>query len=258
MAEEGFVSISVEVWERKLAAYIAATGKGIREALYEEWPFLIRKIMDFTPPFKAKGGRGVSDLSVGRAAVANDIYKTMRPFDPAQIKTKAMRRIVETKDIAAFNIVAARSKSALLSGVQAIPFSPQVHLSQRDARGRVRGRDRRRVVLGTDAVLLKRYVTKVQSMVGYAKSGWLKALHLVGGTGPAYVEKHGTGGGEVIDDHANDENPSITAINHTPWAVRKDEGERIKSDAYYSRIESIHRKTQLKLKEAAKQAGLAA
>ncbi len=118
------------------------------------------------------------------------------------------------------------------------------------------GAARNVVVLGTDAALLKRYVSQVQSRVGYAKSGWLKALALVGGDAPGYVERQGMGGGDVIDDHANEEAPSITAINRTPWAVRRDEGDRIKSDAYASRIESIIAKTKTKLRLAAQKAEL--
>jgi hypothetical protein len=220
MSDEGTVSISVEVWEKKLALYMAATGKNMREALYEEWPLLMRKIMDFTPPFKSGGRRGASDLSVGRAAVARDIYKTMRPFDPAQIRTKQLQRAVSTRDVAAFNIIASRSKGRM-KGDTAIAFSPQVHLSQRNARGRVTGKDRKRVVLGTDAELLKKYVVEVQKRVGYAKSGWLKALLLVGGEAPGYVMAKGTSGGDVIDDHANDDFPSFTAINRTPWRCGK-------------------------------------
>lgn len=257
MADEPSVSISVEVWEKKLALYMAATGKHMREALYEEWPLLMRKVMDFTPPFKSGGKPGASDLSVGRTAVARDIYKTMRPFDPAQIRTPQLQRIVDRKDFAAFNLLAARSKGRM-KGDTAIAFSPQVHLSQRDRRGRVMGSDRNKVVLGTDAALLNKYVKTVQKRVGYAKSGWLKAMLLVGGDAPSYVMNKGTGGGDVIDDHANDDNPSITAINRTPWAVRRDEGERIKSDAYGSRAQAIHAKVMHHIGLARKDAGFGA
>lgn len=252
------ISISTEVWERKLALYIAATGKNLREALNEEWPLLMRKIMDFTPPFKSKGTRGVSDLSVGRKAVAHDIYKTMRPFDPAQVRSKSLAKIVQSRNIEAFNIVASRARSGLMRGAEAIAFSPDVHLRARDRRGRVSGHDRNRVVLGSDAARLQKYVAGVQSRVGYAKSGWLKALLLVGGEAPAFVTKQGTSGGDVIDDRANETEPSITAINRTPWAVRKDEGERIKSDAYASRAQAIVAKVKTKMRLAREAAGFEA
>jgi hypothetical protein len=257
MAAGGTISISTVVWERKITEYAVKTGLTMREALYEEWPLLIRKVMDFTPPFKTGGAAGASDLSVGRAAVANDIYKTMNVFNPAA-RTKRLERILETKDIAAFNIVAARSRSSYMKGKTAVAFSPQVHLSQRNRRGRVPGSDRRVVVLGSDVGLLKKYVKEVQERVGYAKSGWLKALLLVGGNAPGYVMKKGTSGGDVIDDHADEENPSITAINRTPWAVRKDEGDRILAAAKASRIQAIISKIRTKERLARKAAGLAA
>lgn len=256
--DEPVISIAADVWERKLALYMAATGKHMSEALYEEWPLLMRKVMDFTPPFKAKGTRGASDLSVGRRAVATDIYKTMRPFNPALVKTPQMQRVIDRKDFATYDVIAARSNNPLMVGTRAIAFSEQEHLSQRDRRGRVAGRDRRRVVLGSDADLLKKYVTKRQSYVGTAKAGWLKALLLVGGEAPGYVSRHGMSGGDVIDDHANDDNPSITAINRTPWAVRKDEGDRILTDAYASRAQSLVKKVETHMRLAREDAGLAA
>lgn len=258
MAGTTKISVSSAVWQKKVNEYAVRTGKTMREALEEEWPLLLRKIMDFTPPFKSGGKSGVSDLSVGRAAVAFDIYKTMRPFDPKEIRSKSLQRIVREKDIAAFNAMAANSKNPLLKGAVAIPFSANEHLRQRNARGRVTGRSRNKVVLGTDAALLKKYVAEVQSRVGYAKSGWLKAMQLVGGKAPSYVTKQGTGGGAVIDDRNDPDSPSLTAINRTPWAVRKDEGDRILADAKASRINAIISKIRTKERLARKQAKLAA
>lgn len=245
----GVISISEEVWQQRLARLMQELGIEFREALYAEWPLLIRKVMDFTPPFKAKGQRGLSDLAVGRAAVAYDIYKVMKPFNPAT-RTKALERIVERKDIAAFNALAARSTNPYMAGKTAVAFDPTLHLSARNARGRVEGRDRGRYVLGSDVGLLKQYVAKVQNRVGYAKSGWLKALLLVGGEAPGYVSKQGTGGGDVIDDHANPDFPSITAINRTPWAVRKDEGDRILTDAYASRATALDTRIRVAIRLA--------
>ncbi len=256
MAAGATISISDVVWQKKIAEYAAKTGLNMREALYEEWPLLIRKVMDFTPPFETGGRKGGTDQAIGRAAVASDIYKTMNVFNPAA-RTRQLERIIEKKDIAAFNIVAARSRSPYMKGKTAVAFSPEVHLSQRNRRGRV-GRDTKQVVLGSDVGLLKKYVAEVQNRVGYAKSGWLKALLLVGGTAPNYVTKKGTSGGDVIDDHADEENPSITAINRTPWAVRKDEGDRILSSAKASRIQAIISKIRTKERLARKAAGLAA
>lgn len=253
MADESLVSVSDTVWEKWLGAFLAATGKNIREGLYEEWPLLMRKVMDFTPPFKTKSKPGPSDLSVGRAAVAFDIYKVMRPFNP-QAKTKALEKILETRDLAAYNILAARSNDPNMQGTTAVEFSESLHQNARDRRGRVPGRDRRQVVLGSDVGRLKKYVAETQANVGIAKSGWWPALALVGGEAPNYVTRHGFKFGEVIDDHANEENPSITAINRTPWAVRKDEGDRILADAKASRIESIIAKVKAQVMRADQEA----
>lgn len=252
---DNVVSISTDVWEQRVVRLSAQLGIEFREALYGEWPLLIRKVMDFTPPFKTRPAKGAgtassaSDLSVGRKAVAFDIYKTMRPFNPAA-RTPGLEKVLDRRDIATFNLMAARSKNPLMSNLTAVPFDPNLHLAARNRRGRVEGRSRNKVVLGSDVGLLKQYVSKVQSRVGYAKSGWLKALLLVGGDAPGYVTKQGTSGGDVIDDHANPDYPSITAINRTPWAVRKDEGDRILADAYASRAAAIDAKIRTAIRLA--------
>jgi hypothetical protein len=260
MADDSFVSISDRVWEKWLAAFMIAASRNWREALYEEWPLLMRKVMDFTPPFKTRNlyasssAAHASDLSVGRKATAFDIYKTMRPFDPKNVRSPALRKIIDSRDLVAFNAIAARSKSPYLAGAEAVAFSPEIHKALRNARGRVPGRDRHNVVLGTDARALNAYVKREQGFVGVAKSGWLKAMNLVGGDAPNYVTKQGTSLGDVIDDHANEENPSITAINRTPWAVRKDEGERILSDAKASRVDAIIAKVKASIFRADQEA----
>ena len=257
MDEDG-ISIDISGWVKSVAFLQASVGKNMREALAEEWPLLIEKIIAFTPPFRIGGGTGSSDLSVGRAAVARDIAKTMRPFDPAWIRSKGIAKIVAKKDIAAFNAVTANIKSGPLKGQRGVIFSPSVHTSQRTQRGRV-GSDRNQRVIGSDVGLLKKYIKDVQSHVGFAKSGWLAAYQVVGGSrAPAYVTKFGTGGGAAIDDSKNEEYPSITAINRTPWAERRDEGQRIVQSAYNSRAQAIFSKARTKLRLAIKAANLEA
>ncbi len=260
MADGATISVSAEVWGKKLALYMLLLKKNLGQALSEEWPLLMRKIIDFTPPFKTKGQPGASDLSVGRKAVAFDIYKVMRPFNPKAIRSEGLLRAVQRKDFVAYAAIASHSKDPRMATSRPVHFEPAFHLMNRNPRGRVVGRDRNQVVLGSDAGDLKRYVSAVQQRVGYAKSGWAKAYNLVndpeGRSLPAYVQRQGTRGGEVVDDRANETNPSITAINGTPWAIRKDEGERIKADAYFSRGKAIQSKIVTFLRLSRTQAGL--
>lgn len=241
----GSLTVSTYQWDKNLAILAEVLGKNMKEVINEEFPFLVGKIIDFTPP---------NTLAQGRQAVATDISKVMRPFNPADIKTEGIREIVQRQDIAAFNIVASRAKAGPMMGARAIPFDPAFHITQRTQRGRVGGHDRNQVVLGADASLLKKYIKAVQDRVGYAKSGWLAALHLVGGTAANYIERQGQGGGAAVDNRA-DENPSITAINHTPWAERRDEGERIVRSAFASRANAIFTKARTKLRLAIKSSG---
>lgn len=254
MADE-LVSISIEGWVQKGALYVEKLGVTVHEFLDEEWPLLLRKVMDFTPPFVSGGSTGVSDLSVGRAAVSRDIQKTMRPFDPTVVRSKQLKKVLDERDIAVFNLIASRAKRGPMV-MRAVAFSQAVHRSQRNARGRV-GKTLGNVVIGRDVEALRNYILHMERAVGIAKSGWWSALSLVGGEAPAYVTRHGRGEyGGYIDDRKNIDEPSITAINRTPWAVRRDEGERILTAAYASRAVALRSKIRTKLRLAAEQATL--
>ncbi len=255
MADE-VISISIEKWTQSSATYIDKLGVTTREFLDEEWPLLLRKVMDFTPPFKTQGTTGVSDLSVGHAAVSRDIQKTMRPFSPLHVRTKGLKKALDERDIALFNLIAARVKTGPMAGARAVAFSPAVHKSQRNARGTV-GKTLGNVVIGRDVEALKKYIERMKRAVGIAKSGWWSALSLVGGEAPAYVTRHGRGEyGSYIDDRKHPDDPSVTAINRTKWAARRDEGGRILQAAYASRAEAIKSKIRAKLRLAAEQATL--
>ncbi len=260
MADAPILTISTDLWSKRLAEYTVGTGKNSRAALTEEWPLLIRQIINLTPPFRTKGQpSGQSDLSIGRKAVSHDIYKTMRPFNPADVKSKSILKIIEKRDIAAFNAVAANARSGPLLGAIAVDFQPYLHTNERNRRGRVQGQDKNRVVIGSDAKLLTAYVTKIQSHVGYAKSGWAAAYNLVrdpdGAVLPNWVTRQGTEGGAVMDQRGDPDNPSVTAINHTPWAVRKDEWARIKADAFFIRAKALAGKLKTALRLARSGAG---
>ena len=254
------ITITTELWTKRLAAYSKALKVSLREALNEEWPLFIRKIMDFTPPTTSYGGKGQSAYSIGRHAVSRDIEKTMRPFDPTNIRDKGILRIVERQDITAFNIVASRCSSGPLAGARAIAFDPSVHTSMMNSRGQVPGKSTNRVVLGADAKRLRAYITVRQEAVGTAKDGWGRAYNLVAGPDtpplPDWVARHYETSGAVIDGR-DDESPSVTAINRSPWAGRKDEAARIVGDAQLSRAQAIFTKMRTKLKLAREAAGFA-
>ena len=119
--------------------------------------------------------------------------------------------------------------------------------------GQVPGKGQNRIVLGADAKRLRAYITVRQEAVGTAKDGWGKAYNLVAGPDspplPDWVARHYETSGTVIDGR-NDESPSVTAINRSPWAGRKDEAARIVGDAQLSRANAIFTKMRTKLKLA--------
>jgi hypothetical protein len=232
---------------RDLLRFGASLG---RDFLTPQMRLLLEKIIAFTPP---------KTTAQGGAAVRRDLNRALQPFAVDEFRAPSLKKIVEKRDYDAFAAFAVRSGNPALVGAKAAPFNPLLHTSRRDRRGRVTGRGLPTYVLGrADRGALRKYLKRKVSHVGIAASGWLAALHLLGGRESAWVERHGTRFGAVIDDRANPTRPGVTAINRTPWASRRDEGQRIIASAMRSRVAPMRTFLRKQVELAAQKIGLAA
>jgi hypothetical protein len=236
-------------YQVQLRELIASSQADDRDFLTQQMLLLLRKIISFTPPHS---------LAEGRIATRRDVYRAVKPFEVDSFRDPRLKQIVEDCDYAAFGAFMQYVKNPALQGAEARPWSESLHQDQRDRRGRVL-RSRKVFVIGRPAVsAFKKYLTRKLDNVGIAAAGWLAALHLLGGFETSWIERHGTRYGSVIDQRSDPANPSVTAINSTPWASRKEEGERIIRYAMASRANAmiIYRGKLLEI--SARKAGLKA
>ena len=246
MSDAPLVSINTAIWSQKIVEFAKIKGITVADAIREEFRFTLKRVIRLTPPDTRKQGEG---------AVKRDIRRAMRSFEPSNYRSESLRKVVLNRDVAAFNIIAARVKSGPMAGVTAVRMTTDVHMKARDRRGRVT-KDLKQVVLGRDSVLLQKYIAENVGWVGVAKAGWLPAYEATGGDdAQGWISRHRPAGA-VIDKLA-ETSPSITAINRTPWAVRKDEGQRIIANAFTSRAKDIATKIKAAIRLAKEKAQLA-
>lgn len=217
------------------------------------WRFnlVLRRATHLTPP---------RNLAQGRAATGRDVFRAVEPFPHAQTTDKRLRQIFRDRDHTAFNAFARRIGQPWL----AAPFSPKLHESLRDNRGRVRRRRLRTFVLGRpDTGALLRHRKRKQDHVGLAKAGWLPGLVGTGSSAVAgWIMRHYVRFGPAFlgsyEDRSQDpDNPELIARNTTPWASRRDEGERILANAYATETRTTETALRALLNKAAAKAGFA-
>ena len=235
-------------WRMQAQKMIATLGVDQRTFLRDQFRLLLDQIGKFTPP---------NFLAQGRKRVKADIAKIAQPFDDAKFHSKRLAEIIRTGDHRAFAAFAIRAKKDW--PLVRTSHLPSLHAAARDNRGRVRRSVKPPFIIGrADATAFRRYVAAKQSKVGLARSGWAPALLAVGGTVPDWVARHGLAHGAVEDRTSDPTNPTLTARNRTPWASRRDEGERILANALASRRRAMETNLRALVRAAAQKSGLAA
>lgn len=102
------------------------------------------------------------------------------------------------------------------------------------------------------------YLKFLYLAVGKAKAGWLPAATRLFTPGlPQWVLRHAPGKG-IFHDGRQDPRPYIEAINTTPWALHRDEGERIVRGAVETRVRDMERYLGVQMELALKKTGFTA
>lgn len=162
-------------------------------------------LIDLTPP----GGGGTSGLAAkrrGERAIARDLN---RVFAPVRLKRRAAERHPDPAAIHRRLLIAKRPGSPLRS-------------------------DRGKQKYYVDAAKFNALARALRVRVGRLASGWLVALHRLGGRGPAWVERHGAGPGDVVVDVAGRKKVvemSLLARAHAPVAELE---RRVPAALYYT------------------------
>jgi hypothetical protein len=226
---------------------LAKLGAEAKDLVTQQMRLLLEKILQFTPP---------KSRVQGVTATRKQISLAVRSFNVSEFKSPRLAEIVRTKNYRAFEAFMQNVSNDALRYARAAPFSPELHERVRDNRGRVRSNKKIFVIGRADRNALKSYIKAKVDNVGIAASGWLAALHKLGGKEASWIERHGERHGAVIDERNSPDMPNVTAINTTPWASRQDEGQRIIRAAKASRTSAMRTYLQKALERSAKAAGL--
>lgn len=208
---------------------------------------LFKRIIELTPP---------KSRTQGRKAVDAQIRQAVLPLRPADYNHtgragKRVRDLIRAKNYAALQAVFANGNWGRVSNMEVKPFTPSLHQSKRDRRGRVRTKTR---VASPDADAIKLYSKETQEHVGQAKGGWVASYSALGGKGSQWFTRHRNSGSSV--DATRSADPFFKGTNRSRWARGGDE-DRIVSDAMESRATRIGMDIERSVKSASKKAGLA-
>jgi hypothetical protein len=127
------------------------------------------------------------------------------------------------------------------------------HKSQRNSRGRVRGKGRPMIVMASSA--LRTYTRAKEKLVGFAKSGWAACARALDGTRgiPGWVTRN-KGPGKVKDMTGDKEYPRIRLTNEVNYADKAITESQI-GEALRMQREKMEKSLQISLDAEAKAAG---
>ncbi|HNQ89019.1 MAG TPA: hypothetical protein PKM73_10430 [Verrucomicrobiota bacterium] len=218
------LTVQTREFNDAVSRYVVALGKDARQAVRYQSMLLGKKLIQFTPP---------ATRAQGRKAVARDIQRAVTPLRVADFKSRGIRKLIRERDYTALQVVLAKFKTGPFAGFAVKPFSPELHTSKRDSRGRVRKSAK---VATPDATEVRDYIRQVQQRVGRAKAGWVKAVTQLGGSVPDWMARHaGTGS---VEDRTQSLNPYVRMLNHSEWAADT-EVDRVLSGAFRARRREI-------------------
>lgn len=199
--------VDTALFDRATLRYAQDLGLSFPKAVRQSARLLNAELLRFTPP---------KTQAQGRKAVARDIGRAMWLLDPKKIHNSILAAAVrdgEHEVVEAFiNALRRRGKAGALGTHQLKHFSPSLHQSARNNRGRVTSRKRIMVIEGPE---YKRYVKEVQSHVGALKFGWAISGRQLGVSIPAWVLGHSErqGSFQEVDSPTN---PKVVMTNKAP------------------------------------------
>ena len=236
------IHINTSGFQHELTRLVAVGRKSAAEIIKQQGKLFVRDLIKMTPPF---GNAPVTESfakqrEAGKIAVLQQIGRTMLPA--SQIDTPFILAILKgrtTKKRKAGREEAER-RLRLLQGMGAARIDeladPAWHASQRDRRGRVRGRFRN--VFIKNEASLRRYIREKQDHVGKAKSGWKQAASMVGFSLPAWITKH-TGGAGIAEQRLTGDRPFLRVGNLIDWIQDSGAGLRIVQRALDNRVRNM-------------------
>ncbi len=228
-----------------LKEYIAASRRTCREIIKQQARLLGQRLIKFTPPRTLSEGKKRVDADIRKVILGLDDTEA---FEHPQAVLKNDNRFVKlfVKSRTVFGVI-----RELLKGSASEGEISSFHQPFRNREGDIVGRPLPDTVEAGPANKpewkqvhkltvrrdpLEAYIDSVQTRVGSAKGGWGASVEHLGGKLPAWIHRN-TGAGSYVD-RLNDDNPSFTLINNSPWAGNPD-ARRVVDNAVASRVQSM-------------------
>lgn len=194
-------------FENALVRYKIACGKSFQFVIKQQARLVGEKVLKFTPPEKQ---------SVGKANIASDIGKVFADLGATKWDDKSLDKMWRAGNFE--GVKKALSNAPNKDDMPVFKYERifkqpirNIHKSAIGGKGRVPKNWQTRFAVGGKGEL-KKYVRKIQTRVGIARSGWLAGIIKLGGKAPSWVSRHGTAFGDFVDKSAGD-NPFVELIN---------------------------------------------
>lgn len=206
-APQFLTSVDLALYDRAALRYVEELGLTFPQVVHQNARLTNAELLRLTPP---------KTLAQGRAAVRRDISRAMWLLDASKVHNEILATAIRDGE---FDVVQAfvanlrrRGAGGSLGGHRLEHFSPSLHQSRRDRRGRVRRPTGVMVIEKRD---FERYVREIQGHVGSTKFGWAISGVRLGVQAPSWVLGHSQNQGEFSQDD-NPQNPSVTMTNKAP------------------------------------------
>lgn len=240
--------ITFKLREAQLSAQLRelarVTGKEALTIVLDEGRLLAQDLVRLTPPFStAPSTESFSkQRQAGEKAVERDINRVFHVVDLDKIHSPRVRArlevLVRKRDLEG---IKALLKACNIPAHEVLrEVDPKLHAFNRDRRGRVQ-RSKRIWVLNGRSV--NSYVRKIKSHVGQAKAGWAASAQALGVRLPAWITRHGSGGGSFKLDKKPGA-PKITLRNDVPYIQASGGDLQIVERAMKNRIRNIKAKLE--------------
>jgi hypothetical protein len=189
-----------------MSRYVVDLKMSIPQVFKDQMRLFVKEIVAQTWPKTRKQGED---------AVERDIRKAVKPLDKNAFNSiqnprlkKALQNAAIEKDTdrlrMLFNRLGPRKNDVI------VLFSPDMHKSQRNSRGRI-AKSTGRVTFDTTAHAA--YTKKVQGAVGWARAGWNAASARLGTVVAGWIKRHGTNGGSQHGNPSDPVRPNLSMIN---------------------------------------------
>jgi hypothetical protein len=210
MISFSFDSSGLEIALERLAQ---ETKTDVGKIIKEEAKYLIKTVINFTPPKTRKQGVG---------AVRNDLGKVAAVLDYNKLKAKAtsggfyrsMAEMVKKRETEKLNKLLATSKMTFWGGRQIIASYDQLsatHRKMRNSYGRI-GKEANNATYAPEMKALRK---DTENKIGYAAAGWIPAAKATGAPYKKFAERTGVFGfgNGIVSYNFNAKDPYFKATN---------------------------------------------